>query len=109
MPSARSYGSKNSKNSKTSGSASVAQDMVGLPELENKFGHLFKDLCVRTDIETEFGVINCIITYDSKHTVVISIDERQKSCQIMALTLTDNKSVFLHTIKGTWVVMSEIE
>jgi hypothetical protein len=54
-------------------SKSRMSDTTHIDGLENfkKYGDLFQDLTLRTAIDTEFDVINVIITYDSESILAI--------------------------------------
>jgi len=81
----------------------------GLPQLEKKYSQLFRDLAVSHTVETELNVITCIISYDSKHVVTLSVDERLEHGQVTCTSLQTYEEVFKIDIKGDWVVMNEIE
>ena len=83
--------------------------MKGLPELEKDYGQLFKDLVKAQNVETDLDMINCIITYDSKHVVVIQGDERIIHAHITAYTLKTYEQVFKIELSGKYIVMNEIE
>jgi hypothetical protein len=57
-----------SKKSKTK--ASDETEIVGLGEF-NKYGDLFKDLTTRTFIDTQYDVVQIVITYDSRYAVAL--------------------------------------
>lgn len=92
----------------------------GLQQLDDKYGHLFKDIIVTKDIKTKLEVINCILTYDSKHAVAICCDERQKRGKIVQHSLKTAARMFEIDIEGEvdekdeayksrWIVANEIE
>ena len=95
--------------------------MVGLKQLE-AHGALFKDLVKRIKVNTgklvdeastardpELNVVNIIITYDSKHCVALTADVRQELTQIQLYSLQTFQEKFHIEIKGTWVVMNDID
>ena len=59
--------------------------------------------------ETESQVINCIITYDSKHVVCISTNEQNLKCQIQEYSLLTNQQKFCLSVEGKYIVMDQIE
>lgn len=59
--------------------------------------------------DPELSVINIIITYDSKHCVALTADERQEVTQIQLYSLSTFDAVFHFEFTGTWVVMNEVE
>ena len=101
------------------GASTAADAIVGLKQLE---GHrnLFQGLVKRVKVCTgkmdeegqpdpELSVINIIITYDSKHCVALTADERQEVTQIQLYSLSTFDAVFHFEFTGTWVVMNEVE
>ena len=55
------------------------------------------------------NIINCIITYDSKHVISLSVDDRTIHSKIVEHDLVTFEQKFELDIKGSWVVMNEIE
>lgn len=84
-------------------------ELDGLPQLDNEYGDLFRDLCKATVVETQLNIINCIITYDSKHVISLSVDDRTINCKITEHDLVTFERIFELDVKGSWVVMNEIE
>lgn len=72
---------------------------------------MFRDLVDSRKIKTELECINCIITYDSKHTVVICGDAKHSKASISCYSLKakGEDSVFTKNLEGDWIVLNEIE
>lgn len=101
------------------GTSSAAEALVGLKQLE-AHGALFQDLAKRMKIDTgawtadgtrdpELNVVNIVITYDSKHCVALTADVRQELAQIQLYSLQTFSEVCHFEIRGTWVVMNDID
>ena len=81
--------------SKKSGKSDVTY-IEGLKEF-NKYGDLFQDLTHRVYVETDFDVVNIIISQDSKHTVAI-VCENDEHFQIQCYSLTTFELKFKHEV-----------
>lgn len=101
------------------GASSAADAIVGLKQLE-AHRKLFQGLVKRVKVctgkldeegnrEPELNIINIVITYDSKHCIALTADERQEITQIQVYSLTTFDAVFHFEITGTWVVMNDVE
>jgi hypothetical protein len=76
-------------------SRSTASDETRIEGLEqfNQYGDLFRDLTLRTWIDTQKDVINVVITYDSKHAITM-VTEGSEHFEIQGFSLDTLEKVF---------------
>ena len=69
---------------------------------------MFRDLTLRTWVDTEYDVICVIITYDSKYAVAV-VNDRDEHFELQGYSLTTYQKVFEQQYKGTYIKMNQIE
>jgi hypothetical protein len=76
-------------------SRSTASDETRIEGLEqfNQYGDLFRDLTLRTWIDTVRDVISVVITYDSKHAITM-VNEGSEHFEIQGWSLSTLEKVF---------------
>ena len=97
-------------NRRQSRSKSRASDETRIDGLEqfNQYGDLFRDLTLRTFVDTELDVINVIITYDSKHCIAM-INDKDEHFELRGYDFATYDLKFTYQFKGLYIKMNLIE
>jgi len=70
-----------------------------------EYEDLFSDLTLRNWIDTEFDVINIIISYDSKHAIAI-VHDMYEEFQVQGYDLSTYEKKFAKIYEGTYIFMN---
>lgn len=91
-------------------SKSRASDETRIDGLEqfDQYGDLFRDLTLRTFVDTELDVINVIITYDSKHCIAM-VNDKDEHFELRGYDFATYDLKFTHHFKGRYIKMNQIE
>jgi hypothetical protein len=91
-------------------SKSKLSDSTYIDGLENfkQHGDLFQDLTLRSFVDTNYDVINIIITYDSQNCIAI-VNKKDEHFEVQGYSLTTYQQVFKKCFDGEYIKMNLIE
>ena len=74
----------------------------------SKHSDLFRDLTLRTWIDTDLAVISVAMTYDTKQAICI-VNELDDHFELRGYSLADHKLCFKQSYHGEYLKMNTIE